>query len=191
MQVWNQIVFGELIDFFKGLPALDVLRGIFPTVNRTDSGTQHATSSSDPLSRTPPQTGRCPAPSGTLKLNSNVAIRDGFPFIGFVIRGHKWDIIDVVSKPLQGSFCAEVGEFLALREGLLLAKRSNLIVELAEVDVVSVDIGVNSFVTVNNAANFIVNDIKALLKEVGGCMCHAISRVGNTLAHDLASVLLL
>ena len=74
-----------------------------------------------------------------------MAIRDSFPFIGLgaVIRNHNGEIIAAISKPWQGSFCAEVGEYLALREGLILAKKFNLTVKLAEVDAVNVANGVN------------------------------------------------
>ena len=59
---------------------------------------------------------------------------------------------------------------------------------LAEVDAVNIANVVNSPDIVNCVAKFIVNDIKDLMKEVGNCLCQAISRVGNTLAHDLASL---
>ena len=132
----------------------------------------------------------CPPPVNTFKLNSDASIRDGFHFIGLgaVIRNHKGEIVAALSKPLQGSFDVVLGEFLALREGLLLAKRLNITLKLAEVDAIAVANDVNNSEIVNCNASFIVSDIKALLQEVGGCVCNAISRTGNTLAHVLASM---
>ena len=136
------------------------------------------------------KSGWCPPPIDTLKLNSDASVRDGFDFIGLgaVIRNYKGEIVAAIFKPLQGDFSAELGEFLALREGLLLAKSLNLNLKLAEVDAIVVANAVNNSDIVNCNANFIVNDIQALLQEVGGCVCNAISRNGNTLAHVLASM---
>ncbi|KAI9160517.1 hypothetical protein LWI28_008908 [Acer negundo] len=119
----------------------------------------------------PPKTRWRPLPPGELKINSDVAIREGLPLIGLgaVIRDHNGVIIAAMSKPLQGSFNAEIGEFLALREGLLLAKKSNLTVKIAEVDAVNVALSVNSSETLISDAIFLVKDIKALLKEAGDC----------------------
>ncbi|KAK4835978.1 hypothetical protein QYF36_017062 [Acer negundo] len=76
------------------------------------------------------------------------------------------EIVAAISKPLKGSFSAEIGEFLALREVLLLAKRLNLTLKSAEVDAITVANGVSKFEIVNCNAKYIVNDIKALLQEV-------------------------
>ncbi|KAK0603295.1 hypothetical protein LWI29_003462 [Acer saccharum] len=152
-------------------------------------GTHQALSPNESIIAAPPKIDWVPPPLGALKLNTDVAIRDGFPFIGLgaVIRDHNGDVLAAVSKPMIGLFNAEIGEFLALREGLLLAKRLNLVVNYAETDAVNVALNVNSDVCFINDAKFIVSDIKTLLKEVGNCLCQAISRVGNTLALDLAS----
>ena len=117
----------------------------------------------------PPKAGWHLPPPGELKLNSDVAIREGFPFIGLgaVIHDHKRVIIAAISKPMQGSFSAEVGEFLALREGFILAKKSNLTVKIAEVDAVNVALSVNSSTIINSDAIFLVIDIKALMIAIG------------------------
>ncbi|KAK4833459.1 hypothetical protein QYF36_005453 [Acer negundo] len=118
-------------------------------------GTHQALSATITQPEVPHKLGWCPPPIYTLKLNSDVSIRDGFHFIGLVaaIRNHKGEIVAAISKPLQGSFCAELGEFLAHREGLLLAKRLNLTLKLAEVDDVDVvnavteEMGIFSLIT--------------------------------------------
>ncbi|KAK3222647.1 hypothetical protein Dsin_009672 [Dipteronia sinensis] len=90
------------------------------------------------------------------------------------------------SKPLLGRFLAEMGEFLALREGLQLAKLDNLPIQIAEVDASNLVSILNSNVSFLGDACFIVNDIKALFLEVGIYECLAIPRTGNSLAHNLA-----
>ncbi|KAK0607373.1 hypothetical protein LWI29_014023 [Acer saccharum] len=98
--------------------------------------------------------------------------------VGFV-----WMYVPVSAR--EGSLSADVGDFLALR--LLLAKKVKY-VKIVEVDAVNVAPSVNSSVIVNSDVIFIVNEIKALLKEVDDYKCHAISRLGNMLAHALASL---
>ncbi|KAK3194481.1 hypothetical protein Dsin_025791 [Dipteronia sinensis] len=68
-------------------------------------------------------------PPGAFKLNNDVAVRKGA-----AIRDDKGRVFVANSKPLAGVFNAEIGEFLAHREGLLLAKNHNLNVQIAEVD---------------------------------------------------------
>ena len=57
-----------------------------------------------------------------LKALTDVAIRKGHRFIGVggVIRDGRGKIIDAVSKAVDGLFSAEIGECVALREGLLI-----------------------------------------------------------------------
>ncbi|KAK4835239.1 hypothetical protein QYF36_007211 [Acer negundo] len=131
-----------------------------------------------------------PPPYGILKLNSDVAVQDGHSFVrvGAAIRYHNGDIVAAISEPMQGSFSAAVGELLALREGLLLATTLNLTVNISEVDAVNVAHAINSSGSINYAVKFVVIDVKVLMKEVGTSLCQAISRVGNFLAHDLASL---
>ncbi|KAL5786986.1 hypothetical protein ACOSP7_003935 [Xanthoceras sorbifolium] len=47
-------------------------------------------------------------------------------------------VVAASAKPLLGFFPAKLGELLALREGLLLAKELNLIIEWVELDVVNI-----------------------------------------------------
>ncbi|KAK4841802.1 hypothetical protein QYF36_010733 [Acer negundo] len=89
---------------------------------------------------------------------------------------------------LVGYFSAAVGELLALREGLLLAKHLNLTVHIYEVDTVNVAHDINSSGSINYVVKFVVNDVRVLIQEVGTSLCQTISRVGNSLAHDLDSL---
>ncbi|KAL5772348.1 hypothetical protein ACOSP7_011947 [Xanthoceras sorbifolium] len=132
----------------------------------------------------------CPPPVGFLKLNLDVAIRvdSGFIGVGAIIRDSAGDIVVAVSKLLSGFFSAEMGEFLALREGLILAKSLGLSIFEAEVDASNVASAVNLSSNCCGDASFIVDDIKALCLEVGNCRCLAIPRSGNRLAYVLASM---
>ncbi|KAL5741962.1 hypothetical protein ACOSP7_028694 [Xanthoceras sorbifolium] len=131
----------------------------------------------------------CPPAVGYLKLNSDVAIREGSGDVGVgvAIRDLASIIVAAVSKLLPGSFSAKLGEFLALRECLILAKSLSLSLSVAEVDASNVASVINSSVPSYGDASFVIDDIKALCKEVGDCCCMAIPRSGNRLAHILAS----
>ncbi|KAK3182788.1 hypothetical protein Dsin_030074 [Dipteronia sinensis] len=74
-------------------------------------------------------------PSGQLKLNFGVVVRDGVCVVRVrvAIRNDKGKMLVALSKPLTGLFSSEIGGFLALREGLLLAKFHNIHVQIAEV----------------------------------------------------------
>ncbi|KAK3190179.1 hypothetical protein Dsin_029740 [Dipteronia sinensis] len=82
-----------------------------------------------------------------------------------------------------------IGEFLALREGLMLGKRVGVLVSLAEVDANVVSSIQEPSLSLGETGS-IIGDIKALLKEVGFCKCQAISRVSYVVAHNLASLAL-
>ncbi|KAL5733971.1 hypothetical protein ACOSP7_031832 [Xanthoceras sorbifolium] len=72
-----------------------------------------------------------PPPTGSLKLNTDAAIKLGSSVLGsgaVVLDGHG-KIVAALAKPLLGFFSAEMGALLALREGLLLAKDLNLVIE--------------------------------------------------------------
>ncbi|KAK1551615.1 hypothetical protein Q3G72_001332 [Acer saccharum] len=92
------------------------------------------------------------------------------------------------AKLLHGCFEAEVCEALALREGLELASQHGLTVSLAEVDAARVAAMVNCFKPSYSIASFIFDDICSLCKIVGVVKCQAISRCGNSLAHNLVSL---
>ncbi|KAK3199771.1 hypothetical protein Dsin_009188 [Dipteronia sinensis] len=106
--------------------------------------------------------------------------------LGAILRDYKGKVIMAVSKPLPRRFSTEMGDFLALREGLRLAKLHNLPIQIAEVDASNLVSILNSNVSFLGDACFIVNDITALFLEVGICKCQAIPRLGNSSAHNLA-----
>ncbi|KAL5790970.1 hypothetical protein ACOSQ2_005858 [Xanthoceras sorbifolium] len=105
------------------------------------------------------------------------------PFFGVV----PCALFGTSAKPLLGFFPAELGELLALREGLLVAKELSLSIEWVELD------AANVVARVSNSCPFsfmdpIVSDIKALFRAVGVSNCHAIPRSRNGMAHSLASL---
>ncbi|KAL5841326.1 hypothetical protein ACOSQ3_011929 [Xanthoceras sorbifolium] len=70
-------------------------------------------------------------PAGSLKLNTDAAVKSGFSVMGSdaVVRDSQGKVVAASAKPLLGFFPAELGELLALREGLLVAKELSLIIE--------------------------------------------------------------
>ncbi|KAL5818714.1 hypothetical protein ACOSQ4_022556 [Xanthoceras sorbifolium] len=93
------------------------------SVDVENAGTKRCISSPSPSSLSGQSLAWCPPSIGCLKLNSDVAIRDCFGAVGVgvAIRDLVGDIVAAASKVLPGSFSAEVGEFLALREVMLVS----------------------------------------------------------------------
>ncbi|KAK4840354.1 hypothetical protein QYF36_006697 [Acer negundo] len=83
-----------------------------------------------------------PPPEGFLKLNTDVAVRNGRGLVGVgdVIRDCKSLVVAALSKPLVGFFKVEVGDFITLKEGVLLAKRLGIKGIVTEVDASNVDL---------------------------------------------------
>ncbi|KAL5777565.1 hypothetical protein ACOSP7_010491 [Xanthoceras sorbifolium] len=130
-----------------------------------------------------------PPPAGSLKLNTDAAVKSGFSVMGSgaVVRDSQGKVVAASAKPLLGFFPAELGELLALREGLLLAKELNLNIEWVELDAVNVVARVSSSFPCS-VLDPIVSDVKALFRAVGVSNCLAIPRSGNGMAHSLASL---
>jgi hypothetical protein len=89
---------------------------------------------------------------------------------------------------INGSFSSDLGQLLALRDGLLLAKRFRIPVSIAEVSSSAVVSSLSSPDVNLGDSHFIVNDVKALFSLVGIGMCQASSYKGNSLARNLASL---
>ncbi|KAK3226642.1 hypothetical protein Dsin_006504 [Dipteronia sinensis] len=131
-----------------------------------------------------------PPPLGSLKLNIDVAMKANFSHIriGEVIRNDKGEVVSALSKHLDGSFSADLREYLALREGLLLAKRPGFSVRLVEADAVNVVSVVNSNRFLSSIVGPVISDVKALFRDVGVINSQAIPRNRNVVAHTLASL---
>ncbi|KAK3189493.1 hypothetical protein Dsin_029054 [Dipteronia sinensis] len=123
-------------------------------------------------------------PPGRLKLNTAVALRkDGWSIgVGAAIWDDKGLVIAAQSNQLVGSFNADVGELIALREGLLLALFYNLQVDFAEVVSPTVVSFLNDPTPLVGESKFIVQDIKSMFLAIGICKSLAISKSGNSLA---------
>ncbi|KAL5738556.1 hypothetical protein ACOSP7_031317 [Xanthoceras sorbifolium] len=130
-----------------------------------------------------------PPPAGSLKLNTDAAVKPGFSVMGSgaVVRDDQGKVVAASAMPLLGFFLAELGELLALREGLLLAKELSLVIEWVELDAVNVVARVFSSFPCS-FVDPIVNDVKALFRDMGVSNCHAIPRSRNGMAHSLASL---
>ncbi|KAK4852374.1 hypothetical protein QYF36_023464 [Acer negundo] len=94
-------------------------------------------------------------------------LKDSEIGLGAAIRDASGRVVAAVSKYVAGFITAELGDMLALREGLLLAKSFNLIISVAEVDANNVASMLNSDVASLSDVFLLINDIKALCK-VGG-----------------------
>ena len=128
-------------------------------------------------------------PPGQFKLNTAAARRNkGLSIgIGAAIRDDKGLVIAARANQLPGRFTEEVGELIALREGLQLAHFYNLKVNLVEVmshRVVSV---LNDSIPLVGESKYVMNDINLLISIVGISKCLAVSKSGNSLALSLAN----
>ncbi|KAK3218789.1 hypothetical protein Dsin_012759 [Dipteronia sinensis] len=129
-------------------------------------------------------------PPSKLKLNNIVAIckNSSYLGVGATIKDDKIKVLATRSNMLIGSFFEEVGHFIALWEGLMLAKFYDFPVSIVETSFASVAYSLSCSNHVLSDVNFLVNDIKALFYEVGICKCQAIPKLGNSLEHNLASL---
>ncbi|KAL5779545.1 hypothetical protein ACOSQ2_010282 [Xanthoceras sorbifolium] len=98
---------------------------------REFQSTQKVFGSPPPPPRKPCSASWSPPLAGSLKLNTNAAVKSGFSVMGSgtVMRDSQGKVVAASAKPLLGFFPAELGELLALREGLLVAKELSLIIE--------------------------------------------------------------
>ncbi|KAK2656635.1 hypothetical protein Ddye_009687 [Dipteronia dyeriana] len=85
-------------------------------------------------------------PPGCLKLNSDAAVCSDSQYfgIGTAVRNDRGLVVAAISMPMLGSFGAEMGELLVLREGLHMAKRLNLRILIVEVDTSNIASTLNS-----------------------------------------------
>ncbi|KAL5789913.1 hypothetical protein ACOSQ2_004801 [Xanthoceras sorbifolium] len=156
---------------------------------REFQGTQRVFGSPSQPPRQPCSASWSPPPAGSLKLNTDAAVKSGFSVMGSgaVVRDSQGKVVAASAKPLLGFFPAELDELLALREGLLVAKELSLIIEWVELD------AANAVARIFNScpSSFmdpIVSDIKALFRVVGVSNYHVIPRSRNGMAHSLASL---
>ncbi|KAK3218284.1 hypothetical protein Dsin_012254 [Dipteronia sinensis] len=108
--------------------------------------------------------------------------------IGATIRDDKGKVLVVRSNLAVGYFSAEVGQLIALREGLLLAKFYNFPVSLIEFSSSNVAAALNCHLPLLGDVCCVVNDIKVSFLEVGNCKCQASPKSRNSLAQNLASL---
>ncbi|KAK0599621.1 hypothetical protein LWI29_007048 [Acer saccharum] len=130
-----------------------------------------------------------PPPYGSLKHNSDAAVKSSVNHIGVGVTIRDWEgnMVAAMSMPLGGFFEPEPGEFLSVREGLLLSKRLDLKIDWVELDAVHVASAVNYVYVNDGLAGVVLDDIRTLCREVGVSKCLSIPRQGNEMAHSLAA----
>ncbi|KAL5836959.1 hypothetical protein ACOSQ3_014128 [Xanthoceras sorbifolium] len=180
--IWESTVFWDILNLQCHISCFDLILWVFVRAKRAEfeefcmiladlvswslsllsefQGTQKVFGSPLQPPRQPRSSPWSPPPAGSLKLNTDAAVTPGCSVMGSgaVVRDSQGKVVAASAKPILGFFPAELGELLALREGLLLAKELNLITEWA------------------------------LFRAVGVSNCHAIPRSGNGMSHSLASL---
>ncbi|KAK0595189.1 hypothetical protein LWI29_004374 [Acer saccharum] len=99
--------------------------------------------------------------------------------IGVAIRDSTGKVLVAVLKSVRGFYSAELGELLAVREGLILA--SNCLVEM---DATNVAASIKDNKASIGDAGFVLEDVKALCVKVQVSECHATPRSRNTMAYN-------
>ncbi|KAL5837707.1 hypothetical protein ACOSQ3_014876 [Xanthoceras sorbifolium] len=101
-------------------------------------------------------------------MNTDVAIRANCLAIGVgvAIRNSEGLLVAALAKQLPGRFAPEVGEFLALREGLFFIKSGGLVVCCAEVDACNVASRVIKPISVFGEAAFVTPLIFRIMKSI-------------------------
>ncbi|KAK3204299.1 hypothetical protein Dsin_018345 [Dipteronia sinensis] len=127
-------------------------------------------------------------PPGRLKLNTAIVLhKNGLSIgVGAAIRDDKGLVLAAQSNQLAGVLNTDVGELIALWEGLLLALFYNLQVDLAEVVSPTMVSFLNDPAPLMGESKFIVQDIKSMFLAVGVCKSIAVSKSRNSLALKLA-----
>ncbi|KAK3188913.1 hypothetical protein Dsin_028474 [Dipteronia sinensis] len=106
--------------------------------------------------------------------------------IGVAIQDDRCKVLIAHCSRMSGNFSVEVGELLALREGLRLAKFYNICVNSVDVASLRADSFLNDLAAPLGVSKLIVLDIKAFMLDAGICTVKEISRNGNSLALKLA-----
>ncbi|KAL5775424.1 hypothetical protein ACOSP7_012981 [Xanthoceras sorbifolium] len=124
--IWESTVFWDVLNLQRHISCFDLLLW----------DTQKVFGSPSQPPKQPCSASWSPPPAGSLKLNTDTAVKSGFSVMGSgaVVRDSQGKVIAASAKPLLGFFPAELGELLALREGLLVAKELSLIIKWVELD---------------------------------------------------------
>ncbi|KAK2640318.1 hypothetical protein Ddye_028113 [Dipteronia dyeriana] len=132
-KAWGWTRFDSLFDDWKNVSVMDV----FCNILSKRSTSSPIVTNADWFA----------PPPGLLKLNTAEAIHNDSRTIGLgaANRDDKGKVIVARSRLIFGSFNSEIGNLLALQEGLLLAKFSNCMVNVAEDDSSYVASILNSF----------------------------------------------
>ncbi|KAK0586012.1 hypothetical protein LWI29_037842 [Acer saccharum] len=173
MESWCMMAWGirSCRNYFihnkKVKPPLVLLNWVFNLLKEFQS-TSNIASRNVSLGQFDAEVAWLPPPSRTLKLNSNAAVKDGSPHIGLgaIIRDSSGKVVVALAKPLVGNFSIEIGEFLAVRESLCLAKRFQLKVSWVERDAVNVVSGILKHIEeIRRKKFFIGGEVNPLMEE--------------------------
>ncbi|KAK0595746.1 hypothetical protein LWI29_009655 [Acer saccharum] len=200
-RVWGCSRFDSFFDGLQDLSVLDVLSRLFSRVSKEDFASiciiswaiwdNRNLSISGGKSREPEDLIRwAEAYLAEFQLAQRKQSPNGSGVVGIgvAIRNDKGKVLASLSKALRGNFNLVTCSALALREGLLLAKTFNLKIMIAEVESQLVASSLFSPTISGREANAIFKDINFLSSEVGICLGQTVSRSGNLLACNFASL---
>ncbi|KAL5762916.1 hypothetical protein ACOSP7_019180 [Xanthoceras sorbifolium] len=107
--IWESTVFWDILKLQCHISCFDLILWVFVRAKIAEFEEQ------------PRSAQWSPPPAGSLKLNSDAAVKPGCSMMGSgaVVRDSQGKVVAASAKPLLGFFPAELGELLALREGLL------------------------------------------------------------------------
>ncbi|GMN50671.1 hypothetical protein TIFTF001_019832 [Ficus carica] len=124
-----------------------------------------------------------PPQSGYLKLNVDASVSPGSDHIGVgaVIRDEKGRIIGAVAKSMEETFSPFLTEFIAIREGLMIAKELESVTLMVETDAINVVFAVSDNLEFSLEGP-ILEDVKQLLAQLRNSGVNHIRRSANHVA---------
>lgn len=128
-------------------------------------------------------------PTGTIiKLNFDVSVHNDPPFmgIGVVARDRHGKVLAWRRRKISYIQVPEIGEALAVRQAVLLARDLQLSDICIEGDCLSIILALNRNSPDFSASGVILEDINLLLASFNSVSFEFVPRLGNALAHNLS-----
>ncbi|XP_019183755.1 PREDICTED: uncharacterized protein LOC109178674 [Ipomoea nil] len=127
-----------------------------------------------------------PPPQGTIKCNTDAALRGGDAYYGVVLRDHEGHFIAARCGRLVGEKDPYVAETLAAREALSWLKTQRIRNIILESDCLNFCNAFNKCISDYSYVGLIVKQCMAIANDIGNVTVSHVNRSANCVAHELA-----
>ncbi|XP_019156592.1 PREDICTED: uncharacterized protein LOC109153209 [Ipomoea nil] len=127
-----------------------------------------------------------PPPQGTVKCNTDAALRGGDAYYGAVLRDHEGHFIAARCGRLVGEKDPYVAETLAAREALSWLKTQRIRNIILESDCLNFCNAFNKCISDYSYVGLIVKQCMAIANDIGNVTVSHVNRSANCVAHELA-----